>query len=146
MVERLQRELKEIKAEDLYELEPDIFAVLTDIYEEKPEEWIAAYLTVSNWFNTSEGEGVWQFYELMDKEMFETAIVFLKSRGKDELVEMMERGNHDYQNPIYQEDEDLDYPEEWLDESDEIDDWVTDHEDELFQFEYDLLTEFFYDL
>ena len=44
---------------------------------------------------------------------------------------MLQKGNHDYQDPQYQAD--FDYPEEWITESEEIDRWIVVHEQEIMQ-------------
>ena len=46
-------------------------------------------------------------------------------------------GIHDYANEKYQEN--YDYPEEWFDETDKIDKWISVHEQSIYQWMYDLI-------
>ena len=38
-------------------------------------------------------------------------------------------GNHDYRNEKYQDN--YDYPQEWIDESEQIDQWITENEKKI---------------
>uniref|UniRef100_UPI00405719BF hypothetical protein n=1 Tax=Agathobacter sp. TaxID=2021311 RepID=UPI00405719BF len=67
----------------------------------------------------------------------ESTIQYLKESGDDELASVFAKGIHDYQNPKYAKN--YDYPKEWLEEAKEIDEWISEQEDWLWKWEYDIL-------
>ena len=48
-------------------------------------------------------------------------------------------GIHDYANEKYQKN--YDYPEEWFDETERIDEWISDNEGYIYKWMYDLILE-----
>lgn len=133
----LLKKLNKISPEDLFEIEPELFAFLCQKPVESRLPYVNAYLTISGWRGTSLRSGVWTFYEAATPEEMDAALQYLKQTNQTELAEIFEKGIHDYQNPIYGES--FDYPEEWMEESEEIDCWIMEHEDWLRQWEYRLL-------
>ena len=103
---------------------------------DKPN-YVTAFLTISSWFGTSERDGVWTFYEATDNQAINTTLTYLSDNGYAELKEIFEKGIHDYSNEKYQED--YDYPEEWIDESEEIDDWIEEHRIDIWEWERKIL-------
>ena len=110
---------------------------LYSLYREEPVTLINAYLIVSSWHGTSLRSGVWTFYESTDKARIEEAVSYLKDNGDTELADMIRRGIHNYQTPEYIEN--LNYPDEWIDESDEIDDWISDNEEKIYEWLYSFI-------
>ena len=54
------------------------------------------------------------------------------------MADVYAHGIHDYANKRSQK---YDYPEEWLDESEEIDEWIKDNEEYIYKWMYDLILE-----
>lgn len=133
----LYQKLLEIDYKNMYEIESDFFMKLYYDFSEKQLPWITAFLTISTWFGTSMRSGVWTFYEVGNIQEMKTTIQYLRIGGDNELADIFEMGMHDYQNPQYAKN--YDYPEEWLEEADEIDEWISEHEDWLWKWEYDIL-------
>ena len=132
-VKSLYRKLNSISYKELFEIEPEIFTVLSKTSFDDRLPYVNAYLTISNWFGTSLRSGVWTFYEVTKLEEIDTVLTYLKENNYTDLAEIFEKGVHDYQNPIYAKD--FDYPEEWIEESEEIDQWIMEHEEWLWQWE-----------
>ena len=61
----------------------------------------------------------------------EITVRYLRSGREKELADIFEKGIHDYQNPRYASD--YNYPQEWLEEAGEIDDWILTHEEWLWK-------------
>ncbi len=54
--------------------------------------------------------GAWTFYEATPIEDIMIAVKHLNEISESELCRMIEKGIHDYQNPLYNDE----YPEEWM--------------------------------
>ncbi len=50
---------------------------------------------------------------------------------------MLSKGINDYQNPKYADS--FDYPQEWMEEADEIDSWIEENTDSIRKWLYDYL-------
>ncbi len=139
-LKQLYQKLLKIDDKDMYKLETDFFMILYNDYFENIENglpWVTAFLTISTWFGTSMRSGSWTFYEVGNMQQIESTLQYLKSSGDDELASIFAKGIHDYQNSVYAEN--YNYPETWLEESVEIDEWIWEHEDWLWKWEYDIL-------
>lgn len=136
-IEELYSRLENTDKNEFYKIEPDFFMYLYSLYREEPVTLINAYLIVSSWHGTSLRSGVWTFYESTDKARIEEAVSYLKDNGDTELADMIRRGIHNYQTPEYIEN--LNYPDEWIDESDEIDDWISDNEEKIYEWLYSFI-------
>ena len=97
------------------------------------------FMEINNWQGMSVRCGVWQYYEsgAFQDGKFERVLSFLKADGEDEMASVYARGIHDYANEKYQGN--CDYPEEWFDETDMIDDWISAHEEYIYKWMYDLI-------
>lgn len=135
----LYKKLESLTYRDFFEVESDFFIYLTSISKDKSISYINTFLIVSNWMGTSERSGVWVFYESTNISMIQDAVSYLKAQEDNELACMLEKGIHDYQNPIYFEN--FNYPDEWITESEQIDDWISDHTDWLRRWLYTFLME-----
>ncbi len=136
-IKELYSRLENTDKNEFYKIEPDFFMYLYSLYREEPVTLINAYLIVSSWHGTSLRSGVWTFYESTDKARIEEAVSYLKDNGDTELADMIRRGIHNYQTPEYIEN--LNYPDEWIDESDEIDDWISDNEEKIYEWLYSFI-------
>ena len=99
------------------------------------------YMEINNWQGMSLRCGVWQYYEsgAFQKGKFERVLTFLETKNEEEIASIYAYGIHDYANEKYQEN--YNYPEEWIDESDKIDKWISDNEVYLYKWMYDLILE-----
>ena len=98
------------------------------------------YMEINNWHGMSVRCGGWQYYEsgAFEKEKFEWVWSFLRTNGEMEMADVYAHGIHDYANERYQK---YDYPEEWLDEAEEIDEWIKANEEYIYKWMYDLILE-----
>ncbi len=139
-IEALYEQMAEMADEDLYLIEPEFCRELYyHIPTERRPACVTAFLTIVNWFAMSQRSGVWTFYEAADPNEIELTIQFLTERGDKELASIFRYGAHDYQNPKYAGN--WKYPEEWIEEAREIDQWITEHETWLYGWERGLLLE-----
>lgn len=99
------------------------------------------YMEISNWQGMSTRCGVWQYYEsgAFQKGKFERVLSFLKTNGEDEMANIYAHGIYDYANEKYQKE--YDYPEEWLDASEDIDEWLRENEEYIYKWMCDLTLE-----
>ena len=98
------------------------------------------YMEINNWHGMSVRCGVWQYYEsgAFEKEKFEWVWSFLRTNGEMEMADVYAHVIHDYANERYQK---YDYPEEWLDEAEEIDEWIKANEEYIYKWMYGLILE-----
>ena len=135
--ETLYNQLLSTADEDFYLIETDFFTALASIPTEKRPVCVTAFLAISNWCGTSLRSGVWTFYEVCNVEEIESVHQYLKENGAEEMATVLALGIHDYQNPKYAEN--LDYPEEWIEEADKIDLWINDNHKCIVEWEFKLL-------
>lgn len=97
------------------------------------------YMEINNWQGMSARCGAWQYYEsgAFQDGKFERVLSFLKTNGEEEMAAVYACGIHDYANEKYRES--YDYPKEWFDEADKIDQWINDNEDDLYKWMYHLI-------
>ncbi len=97
------------------------------------------YMEINNWQGMSVRCGVWQYYEsgAFQDGKFERVLSFLRTNQEEEMASVYAGGIHDYANEKYQGN--YDYPEEWFDETDRVDQWISDHEEYLYKWMYDLI-------
>ncbi len=139
-IEKLYQQLEEINDQDLYLLEPEFCKELYyHIPPEKRPLCVIAFFTIINWFAMSQRSGVWTFYEATPPEDIQLTIRFLEEKDDDELVPIFRYGIHDYQNPNYAGN--FNYPDIWIEESEKIDQWITNHEIWLYGWERKLLND-----
>lgn len=99
------------------------------------------YMEINNWQGMSVRCGVWQYYAsgAFEKGKFERVISLLKTNGEKEMADIYACGIHDYANERYQTDHD--YPGEWFDETEKVDEWISDNDEYIYQWMYDLILE-----
>ena len=97
------------------------------------------FMEINNWQRMSLRCGVWQYYESgsFSKGKFERVLSFLKTKNEEEMASIYAYGIHDYANERYQDN--YNYPEEWIEESNRIDKWISDNEVYLYKWMYDLI-------
>lgn len=124
----------------LYKYDNDLFMLFYDIFGDKPFTEIPdtafMFMEIDSWYGTSMRGGVWQYYEINSAEYgkSERAAEYLKSQGEYDMADIYAYGIHDYYNVKNDE-----YPEEWLAESDKIDDWIYENEYYIYQWKKDLI-------
>ncbi len=137
--ENLYTRLEELGRDEFRQIEADFFLYFYKLPEERSAPFSNAFMILSSWLGTSLRDGVWTFYEAMPKSRIESAAEYLENAGEKELAVVLKSGIHSYDNPKYAGN--YDYPEEWLTQSEEIDDWIYSHEEFLHSLMYDLLLE-----
>ncbi|WRS28486.1 hypothetical protein U6B65_04970 [Oscillospiraceae bacterium MB08-C2-2] len=139
-IEQLYQKLSNIDIIEFWRVEADFAGALWRM-PKKPLRAIA-YLTIVNWLAMSVRQGVWTFYEAEGKDSnnIQSTVQYLKQSGEQELADIFVYGLHDYHNSQhgYGENQIL-YPEEWIEEALKIDNWISAHEEWLYQWERDLL-------
>ncbi|MDE7293981.1 MAG: hypothetical protein K2N72_06125 [Oscillospiraceae bacterium] len=129
--------------ENFCEYETRLFMLFYDRFGKMPFTEIPdvafMFMEISSWTGMSLRCGVWQYYEsgAFQKGKFERVISFLDSENECEMSEIYACGIHDYANEKYRDN--FDYPEEWLDESEKIDQWIYDNEIYICRWMYDLI-------
>lgn len=128
---------------ELYEYDYDLFMLFYDIFKDKPFTEIPdtafMFIEIDSWSGTSMRGGVWQYYEINSEEQGKSERVaeYLKSHGGyDDMADIYAFGIHDYQKYT----EISEYPEEWLDESYKIDNWIYENENYIYQWKKDLIS------
>lgn len=129
--------LKLAPDDELCELELDLFGMIYD--KRDASGVIECFLTLSNWVGFSLRDGVWTFYEYTNDDSIEKLKEFLASKNWHELTDMYKSGIHDYHNEKYLEN--YNYPDEWIEESETIDNWIFENEISIYRFLRDLVLE-----
>jgi len=136
-VGKIIERLKLAPDDELCELELDLFGL---IYDKKDAASVIEYfLTLSNWVGFSLRDGVWTFYEYTSDESIEKVKAFLETKRWNELTDMYKLGIHDYHSEKYLDS--YDYPEEWIEESEIIDNWIFENEVSIYRFLKELVLE-----
>ena len=131
--------------ESFWEYEGEFFLLFYNRFKDAPfmdiPDIAFMYMEISNWRGMSARSGVWQYYEsgAFQKGKFERVLSFLRANGEEEMADIYACGIHDYANEKYQEN--YDYPEEWFDEAEEIDDWISANAEYIYEWMYDLILE-----
>ena len=129
--------------EMFWKYDAEFFMLFYDRYRNTPFTDIPdiafKYMEINNWQGMSLRCGVWQYYEsgAFQNGKFERVLSFLKATNEEEMASVYGCGIHDYANEKYQKN--YDYPEEWFDETDKIDKWISDNEVYLYKWMYDLI-------
>lgn len=123
--------------DELCELELDLFGLIYD--NKEASGIIECFLTLSNWVGFSLRDGVWTFYEYTNDETIENVRAFIETKNWNELSDMYKLGMHDYHNEKYFEN--YDYPEEWIEEAEIIDNWIFENETNIYRFLKELVLE-----
>lgn len=126
-IEALYQQILNIDDQAFYLIEADFcYELYYHIQDINKPLCVTAFLTLANWSASSKRSGVWTFYEAALPLDIDLTLNYLEQLGNNELTAIFHYGIHDYQNPIYAEN--YNYPNEWIDESEKIDQWITSHE------------------
>ena len=121
---------------DFYQVEGELFMAFYAM-KDKPD-FVCAFLELSSWMGISARDGVWAYYEYTGHKKVDGIIQYLQENASNsELCKMYALGNHDYDNEKYQDG--VDYPEEWMDEAEIIDEWICNNEDDIYAFMQEIL-------
>lgn len=127
----LYDKLEGIDISEFSEMDREFFLEFSKISSADRPEYITAFMVLSNWWGNSRRPGVWTYYELADAGEMQITSRILKQMGATELEHVFSSGIQDYQNPIYEEK--FEYPEEWDEAAEEIDDWIAAHEQSVWE-------------
>ena len=133
----LFQKLKKVDYKDAFTVESDIFMHLYRDKDKIDIPFVKTFIIVSGWFGTSERSGAWVYYESTSIEDIKQAVDHLAQIGEVELSNIIDKGIHNYKDEKYADT--YEYPQEWIDESEEIDHWIHAHEDWLKQWIYNYL-------
>ena len=100
-------------------------------------DFVNAFIVLDNILGNFLRGGVWQCFEYEKPENLEATAKYFYDHGNNELAKFISDNIHDYSNPKYQEN--FDYPNEWINESEKFDKWLSDHKKDIYQIEYNLL-------
>lgn len=134
---------EQVELSELWNYDYSFFTLFYDIFEDKPFMKIPdvafMFMEIDNWQGMCQRCGVWQYYENISYECgkSERVIDYLKSHNENELADIYAYGIHDYCN--YEHNGNFDYPQNWLDESEKIDDWIMDNEEHIYKFKRNLI-------
>ncbi len=129
--------------ERFWEYEGDIFMLFYNRFGTAPfmdiPDIAFMYMEINNWQGMSVRCGVWQYYEsgAFQDGKFERVMAYLRAHHEEEMASVYALGIQDYANEIYRGN--YDYPEEWFEGTDTIDEWIRDHEDHIYKWMYDLI-------
>ena len=135
-MDKLFEKLKESSIDDFYVIEAEFFEHLYQLEPTQKTSEIIVFLNISNWLGFSLRDGVWTYYEVANPLELQTTLDYLKQLDV-QMETFFQLGIHDYQNPQYSEN--YNYPDEWIIESEKIDDWIFQHEKYIWKFEKNLL-------
>ena len=135
-MDKLFEKLKESSIDDFYVIEAEFFEHLYQLEPTQKTSEIIVFLNISNWLGFSLRDGVWTYYEVANPLELQTTLDYLKQLDV-QMATFFQLGIHDYQNPQYSEN--YNYPDEWIIESEKIDDWIFQHEKYIWKFEKNLL-------
>lgn len=126
----LIKRAEETTPEKFYLVETDLF--MEFYYLENKPSFAVAFMGISSWMGTSQRSGVWTYYESTDPETINVTIEYLQNYNQyDELLKMYMLGNHDYWDEKYKDN--YEYPQEWINESEKIDEWIYQNELEIYK-------------
>lgn len=101
--------------------------------------YVLGFMEIDNWQGMAQRCGVWQYYESRSYEpkKLEAVINLLENQGEEEFVNVFASGIHDYANSEYEEN--FNYPVEWLEQSNSIDNWIYENERKIYQLKCKLI-------
>jgi hypothetical protein len=140
---KLYKKLETTDMNNFYNIDTDF---MLEIYElikiatSNIPDCLRIYSTISQWFGNSLRSGVWTYYEIADMEDLQLTVQYLSLSSWKEFYHMFSWGIHDYQSPQYSEN--FDYPEEWINESESIDMWITSNEHRLYEWQKEFLLDY----
>jgi len=138
-IERIYLQLDSLSSEDFLEVDYEFCSYFNEKYgyaenyDSSVPECITAFMIIEDWYSCWFRSGVWTFYEYYaGTKALEITLNFLKKHADKEMSDIFESGIHEYDNPKY--DGNFKYPQEWIDESEQIDVWIEKREKQIFEF------------
>lgn len=141
--EKIYKKLETTDMDDFYYVDTDFMLEIYELTKKGTSnipDCLRIYSTISQWFGNSLRSGVWTYYEIADMKDLQLAAQYLSQSSWKEFHYMFSFGIHDYQSSQYSEN--LDYPEEWIDESESIDRWIMSNEHRLYEWQKDFLLDY----
>lgn len=146
-LENLLTAYEESPAETLFELDTQIFTLLMRYYsygqkEQRPmPDKLLCFMEIDSWQGMSQRCGVWQYYESLafQRDTQNTVLSVLKEYGEEKMAKVYIWGIHEYDDPKYYDENGVPtgmYPNEWIESSQDIDDWIIDMENEKHIYEF----------
>ena len=129
-LEKLLETVEKSPDSDYYKYDADIYHVFEDILKTAPDCTFArVYIMIDNWLGISMRDGVWTFYEhFAGNRGLKDTVEYLNHIGENQMAVVFAYGVHPYDDRRY---DDFHYPLEWIDDSDEIDDWISANENKI---------------
>jgi len=140
---KLYKKLETTDMGEFYHVDNDFMLEileLTKIGKSNIPDCIRIYSTISQWFGNSVRSGVWTYYEIADMQDLELTAQYLSHCSWKEFHHMFCLGIHNYQSPEFIEN--FNYPQEWIDESESIDEWIMSNEQKLYEWQKEFLLEY----
>ncbi len=138
-IERIYLQLDSLSSEDFLEVDYEFYSYFNEkygyaeSYDSSVPECITAFMIIEDWYSCWFRSGVWTFYEYYaGTKALEITLNFLKKNADKEMSDIFESGIHEYNDPKY--DGNFKYPQEWIDESEQIDVWIEKREKQIFEF------------
>lgn len=111
----------------------DLYEFFCEHFEEIEDQSILAYIQIYSWQFQSYHEGVstyyTNFYGNSDYNTIQKTADYLKMSTYNELSKWYSLGVHDYSSYINEK-----YPDEWVAETERIDEWIRCNEQMIFEF------------
>lgn len=138
-IENIYLQLDSLSSEDFREIDYEFVSYFNEKYgyaenyDSSVPECVTAFMILEDWYGCWFRGGSWTFYEYYaGKQSLKITADFLKKYADKEMSDIFESGIHDYDNPKYSKKSG--YPQEWIDESEQIDVWIEKREMEIFSF------------
>ncbi|MBR1593049.1 MAG: hypothetical protein IJ666_08615 [Ruminococcus sp.] len=137
-LEKLLETVEKSSENEYYSYDTDIFYLFEDILKAVPDCIFArVYIMIDNWLGISMRDGVWTFYEnFAGNRGLADTVEYLKHIGENQMAVVFAYGIHPYDDKKY---DDFHYPLEWIEDSDEIDDWIYDNESKIISVQRDII-------
>ena len=135
---------EEKAAIELFECDYTLFSLLYSKYKDTPyadiPDTFFMFMELDGWQGMSLRCGVWQYYESGSYEngKLERVKTYLEAQGEKEMADIFSIGIHDYTAPEYGQN--FGYPQKWLEEAENIDNWIYDNEEYIYNWKRRLVS------
>ena len=129
-IEKLFETVEKSTENEYYSYDADFFHLFENILKNAPDCTFArVYIMLDNWLGISMRDGVWTFYEsFAGNRGLKDTVDYLNYIGEKQMAVVFAYGIHPYNDKEF---DGLHYPLEWIDDSDEIDDWISANENKI---------------
>ena len=137
-LEKLLETVEKSPENEYYSYDTDIFRLFEDILRISPDCTFArVYITLDNWLGISMRDGVWTFYEYFaGNRGLKDTVEYLNHIGENQMAAVFAYGIHPYDDKQF---DNIHYPLEWIDDSDEIDDWISANENKIISIQKNII-------